>query len=95
MQLKLAIRLGKTLGEIQQMPVTEFALWSAYNRMSPLGDERIDVLAGQVTQAVLNAAGAKIKLDEVVIEWEQDRPEDKVVDMHKFMKGIMRQQRGE
>lgn len=33
--MRLAVELGKTLGELKRMPTSEFFLWQAYFAMKP------------------------------------------------------------
>lgn len=91
------MRLGVTLTTIRSMSASEFGLWLAYNALSPIGDERADILAGQITAAVLNAAGAKVQMNEVTLKWfdrEEDGNVDNYSDDRAFFKNIMNIQRG-
>lgn len=57
---KLALRMGRTVAELEStISVEEMASWYAFDRLSPLGDERQDVLFAALTVNVLAAAGAK------------------------------------
>lgn len=43
--MALALRMGRTLGELRQtMTVGEFRMWAEYDRISPIGDIRGDIL---------------------------------------------------
>ena len=56
----LALRLGRTLGELMDAIDThELSLWREFNRQSPLGDERADLLAASLAAVVAQAAGAR------------------------------------
>lgn len=66
----LALRLGKTLGEVQTcMDTYELSLWREFDRMSPLGDERGDLLHACLAATVAQAAGAKVKPLDMMIQW--------------------------
>lgn len=72
--MKLALRLGKTLGELKQsISMSELRLWAAYDRISPIGDERGDFLAAQVVAAFHNAQrdpkSQPVDLNDMVIQW--------------------------
>lgn len=72
--MKLALRLGRTLGELKQsISMSELRLWAAYDRISPIGDERGDFRAAQVVAAVHNAQrdpkSQPLDLNDLVIQW--------------------------
>ncbi len=67
--LTLCLRLGKTLGELDQMPVEEFNLWRAYDRESPISDMRHDVMGAIIAAAPLQAAGAKVSAADMLPPW--------------------------
>ena len=49
----LALRLGRTLGELMDTIDThEVSLWREWDRTSPLGDERADVLTASLAATV-------------------------------------------
>ncbi len=70
--LTLALRLGKTLSEIGQMPTSELQLWWAFDSINPIGDARQDVHAAQITAAIFNAQGVKTTLNETLIQWDTE-----------------------
>lgn len=72
--MALALRLGKTLGELDSMPAEEYFLWRAFDQQSPLSDARGDVLAAIMAAAPLQAAGMKISAMDMLPPWSQ-RPE--------------------
>ena len=72
--MALALRLGKTLGELDSMPVEEYFLWRAFDQQSPLSDARGDVLAAIVAAAPLQAAGMKVSAADMLPPWSK-RPE--------------------
>lgn len=61
--MALALRMGRTLGELRQtMTVGEFRMWAEYDRISPIGDIRGDILNAQLVSAVYGAQGGKSPL---------------------------------
>lgn len=73
--MKLALRLGRTLGELKEsISMSELRMWAAYDQISPIGDERGDIHAAQVSAAVHNAQrGANdqpVDLNNLVIRWD-------------------------
>lgn len=68
--LTLALRLGKTLQEIcNQISAEELFLWQAYDRESPLGDQRADVLAAIGAATSFQAQGAKVTALDLLPTW--------------------------
>lgn len=71
--MTLALRLGKTLAELtSSLDVSELRMWMAYDKMSPISDRRGDINTAMIASAVLNAAGAKVSVSELVPIWDQD-----------------------
>jgi len=76
--MTLALRLGKTLQEIcNQLSAEELFLWQAYDRESPLSDQRADVLAAITAAASFQAQGAKVSALDLLPKWQ---PEPQEVD---------------
>ncbi len=72
--MKLALRLGKTLGELRlSMSISELRLWMAFDRISPIGDERNDYHAAQITAATFNAQRTKdpLSIGDMLICWNE------------------------
>ncbi|EGP47151.1 phage tail assembly protein T [Achromobacter insuavis] len=66
----LALRLGRTLGELMDTIDThEVSLWREWDRTSPLGDERADVLMASLAATVAQAAGAKLRAADMLVRW--------------------------
>lgn len=77
--MTLALRLGRTLGELKKtMGVSELRLWAAFDRISPIGDERGDYQAAQVSAAISNSQGGEVDLNKIVLKWSE--PEAKSAD---------------
>lgn len=81
--MKLALRLGKTLGELRQsMSISELRLWMAFDRVSPIGDERNDFHSAQISAAVINAQKTKdfVPISDMLLRWNEpeqvDDPEE-------------------
>ncbi|MBB1583226.1 DUF4035 domain-containing protein [Serratia sp. OS31] len=90
--MKLALRLGKTLGELQQsISMSELRLWAAYDRISPIGDERGDFLAAQLVAAFHNARrdpkSQPVDLNDMVIKWgaSGDGPEESLTGLESWL----------
>lgn len=76
--MRLALRLGKTLGEVQEgMDTYEVSLWREFDRESPIGDERGDLLSATLAATVAQAAGAKVKTDDMLIRWGSGPKDEK------------------
>lgn len=74
--MQLALRLGRTLGELKQtMSVSELRLWAAFNKISPIGDERGDYQSAQVSAAIYNYQGVEADINKIVLKWSE--PEEK------------------
>ncbi|MDY0791642.1 DUF4035 domain-containing protein, partial [Klebsiella pneumoniae] len=66
--MALALRMGRTLGELRQtMTVGEFRMWAEYDRISPIGDIRGDILNAQLVSAVYGAQGGKVLMNPLMI----------------------------
>ena len=89
--LTLALRLGKTLQEIcNQLSAEELFLWQAYDRESPLSDQRADVLAAITAAASFQARGAKVSALDLLPKWrtepqEVDEQDDGEEILRKFL----------
>ncbi|WP_316502485.1 phage tail assembly protein T [Klebsiella grimontii] len=77
--MALALRMGRTLGELRQaMTVGEFRLWAEYDRISPIGDVRGDILNAQLVSAIYGAQGGKVTIEDAWLQWSAE--EDEVSD---------------
>ncbi|MCE0923336.1 hypothetical protein LU673_25515 [Pseudomonas alloputida] len=92
--MALALRLGRTLSELDDMPAEEYFLWCAFDLQSPLSDARGDVLAAMMAAAPLQAAGMKVSAVDMLPPWSQrpeqedDEPEDAAADtFFAYLKG--------
>ncbi len=73
--MTLALRLGRTLHELKQtLTASELRLWIEYDRENPISDRRGDIQAAQVATAVLNSQGAKVKMEDVLLQWREPEP---------------------
>ncbi len=57
--LKLALALGQPLSQIRSMSSHDLALFMAYDRISPIGPERIDAGLAIQTSVIANSHRAK------------------------------------
>lgn len=70
---RLAARGGRTVRELMaSMDALEWARWKAFDRISPLGDERLERMIGTLTAVVLNKLRAD---DEDAVGWEDVTPD--------------------
>ncbi|EOC1196132.1 phage tail assembly protein T [Cronobacter sakazakii] len=75
--MTLALRLGRTLDELKQtLTARELRMWIEFDRINPIGDRRGDIQAAQISAAVLNSQGAKVSMDDVVLQWNAPEQED-------------------
>jgi hypothetical protein len=90
--MKLALRLGRTRGELKQsISMSELRLWLAYDRISPIGDMRGDVHAAQISAAVYNAQrdpkSQPVDLNDMVIQWcaKEEGPEESLTGLESWL----------
>lgn len=57
MLFRLALALGRTVGELGAMAYSEFREWCEYYEIEPWGESRADLRAGLICSAVVNYAG--------------------------------------
>ncbi|MDX7992965.1 phage tail assembly protein T [Xenorhabdus littoralis] len=76
--MTLALRLGKTLHELQRdLSASELLCWLEYDRLSPLGDRRGDIQAAQMAAAVYQSQGGRVGLKDILLQWgEPATPDD-------------------
>ncbi|WP_317471953.1 phage tail assembly protein T [Cronobacter sakazakii] len=68
--MTLALRLGRTLDELKQtLTARELRMWIEFDRINPISDRRGDIQAAQISAAVLNSQGAKVSMDDVILQW--------------------------
>ncbi|WP_414146879.1 DUF4035 domain-containing protein [Erwinia sp. BNK-24-b] len=73
--MTLALRLGRTLHELKEtLTASELRMWIEYDRANPISDRRGDIQAAQVATAVLNSQGAKVKMEDVMLQWREPDP---------------------
>ncbi|HCB2065795.1 MULTISPECIES: phage tail assembly protein T [Klebsiella pneumoniae complex] len=74
--MALALRMGRTLGELRQtMTVGEFRMWAEYDRISPIGDVRGDILNAQLVSAVYGSQCVKVTLEDAQLKWSTEEDE--------------------
>ncbi|KEY58507.1 DUF4035 domain-containing protein [Serratia sp. DD3] len=88
--MKLALRLGKTLGEMRQsVSISELRLWMAFDHINPIGDERNDYRAAQITAAVYNSQRTKdpLSISDVLLRWNatEDAKEENASELEAFL----------
>lgn len=71
--MSLALRMGRSLAELRQtMTASEILMWAEYDRISPVGDVRDDILNAQLVSAIYGAQAVKVPIDEAIIRWVGD-----------------------
>ncbi|HDT5901071.1 DUF4035 domain-containing protein [Klebsiella quasipneumoniae subsp. similipneumoniae] len=74
--MALALRMGRTLGELRQtMTVGEFRMWAEYDRISPIGDVRSDILNAQLVSAMYGSQSVKVTFEDALIKWNSEEAE--------------------
>lgn len=87
--MTLALRLGRTLHELKEtLTASELRLWIEYDRLNPISDRRGDIQAAQVATAVLNSQGAKVKMEEVLLQWCEPDPVENVGGLEEFFAAL-------
>ncbi|MDE9455867.1 phage tail assembly protein T [Xenorhabdus bovienii] len=89
--MTLALRLGKTLHELQRdLSASELLCWMAYDRRSPLSDRRGDIQAAQIASAVYQSQGAKVSLTDALLQWgDEPRQDDQAFsDLEGFLSNL-------
>lgn len=80
--MKLCLRLGCTLRELQgRMSLSEFRQWIAFNRISPIGDERWDVMHAITAQAAISPhlkRGKSMTVNDLIPNWSQEQKRESV-----------------
>lgn len=85
----LALRLGRTLHELKStLTASELRMWIEFDRVNPISDRRGDIQAAQVATAVLNSQGAKVKLDDVLLQWREPEPVEESDGLEKFFSAL-------
>jgi len=83
--MTLALRLNRTLHELKTtLTASELRMWIEYDAVNPLSDRRGDIQAAQIATAIFNSQGAKVKLDEMLIQWGQSEVADRGDGLEEF-----------
>ena len=87
--MTLALRLGRTLHELKQtLTASELRMWIEYDRENPISDRRGDIQAAQVATAVLNSQGAKVKMEDVLLQWREPKPVEESNGLESFFAAL-------
>ncbi|EOZ7939583.1 DUF4035 domain-containing protein [Cronobacter malonaticus] len=87
--MTLALRLGRTLHELKQtMTASELRMWIEFDRQNPISDRRGDIQAAQVSAAVLNSQGAKLSIDDVILQWNAPEQEENSAGLEGFFAAL-------
>lgn len=69
--MTLALRLGMTLHDLRgRMSAEELLLWMAYDRESPISDQRGDIQSSIIAASVFQAQGAKVTAVDLMPQWQ-------------------------
>ena len=87
--MTLALRLGRTLDELKQtLTASELRMWIEFDRINPISDRRGDIQAAQISAAVLNSQGAKVSMDDVILQWNAPEQEDSSAGLESFFAAL-------
>ncbi|EOT1178724.1 DUF4035 domain-containing protein [Cronobacter sakazakii] len=87
--MTLALRLGRTLHELKQtLTASELRMWIEFNRLNPISDRRGDIQAAQISAAVLNSQGAKLSLDDLLLQWSATEPNEESAELEGFFAAL-------
>ncbi|ELY4069660.1 DUF4035 domain-containing protein [Cronobacter sakazakii] len=87
--MTLALRLGRTLDELKQtLTASELRMWIEFDRLNPISDRRGDIQAAQISAAVLNSQGAKLSLDDLLLQWSATEPNEESAELEGFFAAL-------
>lgn len=87
--MMLALRLGRTLHELKQtLTASELRMWIEFDRLNPISDRRGDIQAAQISAAVLNSQGAKLSLDDLLLQWSAKEPNEESAELEGFFAAL-------
>ncbi|EKM6430755.1 DUF4035 domain-containing protein [Cronobacter sakazakii] len=87
--MMLALRLGRTLHELKQtLTASELRMWIEFDRLNPISDRRGDIQAAQISAAVLNSQGAKLSLDDLLLQWSATEPNEESAELEGFFAAL-------
>ncbi|POW57044.1 phage tail protein [Candidatus Pantoea alvi] len=87
--MTLALRLGRTLHELKSsLTASELRMWIEYDRLNPVSDRRGDIQAAQIATAILNSQGAKVKMEDVLLQWQEPDPVEESSGLEDFFAAL-------
>ncbi|MDQ2127300.1 phage tail assembly protein T [Leclercia adecarboxylata] len=87
--MTLALRLGRTLYELKQtLTARELRMWIEFDRINPISDRRGDIQAAQISAAVLNSQGAKVSMEDLILQWNMPEQENSSAGLEGFFAGL-------
>ncbi|MDL0009127.1 DUF4035 domain-containing protein [Enterobacter roggenkampii] len=87
--MTLALRMGRTLDELKQtLTARELRMWIEFDRINPISDRRGDIQAAQISAAVLNSQGAKVSMDDVILQWNAPEQEESTAGLEGFFAAL-------
>lgn len=63
-------------------------MWIEFDRINPIGDRRGDIQAAQISAAVLNSQGAKVSMDDVILQWNAPEQEESSAGLEGFFAAL-------
>ncbi len=87
---RLSLEMGIPICELKsRMPMSEFWAWIAYDRIRPIGTDRVDILLSKIITTLYAKGGVKSNIYDHAF-WLDDREseklkEDKIKDMKHHM----------
>lgn len=88
--MSLALRMGRTLSELQSsLTASELMMWIEFDKNSPIGDIRSDIQAAQIVSAIYGSQGEKYSLNDALLRWGEDEPEETVDSFSKLEAALM------
>ncbi|QGU16381.1 DUF4035 domain-containing protein [Leclercia sp. 119287] len=87
--MTLALRMGRTLDELKQtLTARELRMWIEFDRINPISDRRGDIQAAQISAAVLNSQGAKVSMEDLILQWNMPEQENSSAGLEGFFAGL-------
>ncbi|WP_317474800.1 phage tail assembly protein T [Cronobacter sakazakii] len=72
----------------QTLTARELRMWIEFDRINPIGDRRGDIQAAQISAAVLNSQGAKVSMDDVILQWNAPEQEESSAGLEGFFAAL-------
>ena len=88
--MRLALALGRTLGEMASMTSAEFQCWQEFIETEPIGEKRMDFRFGFLQAQIASLGGAKnVKPTDFIPAWGE---EEEIIEAHQNDPDFYREQ---